>query len=79
MESPIRGARMDVAGVGVLLGDPSGIGKSECALEWIHWGHRLVADDRPRVSLRAEDRCLPGVPPTLVAVAARETTSEVGH
>jgi len=31
--------------VGVLLLGPSGIGKSECALELIQRGHQLVADD----------------------------------
>jgi len=29
----------------VLLLGPSGVGKSECALELVHRGHRLVADD----------------------------------
>ena len=42
----VHGALLDVAGVGVLLTGPSGIGKSECALELISRGHRLVADDR---------------------------------
>jgi HPr kinase/phosphorylase len=41
----VHGALLDVAGVGVLLTGPSGIGKSECALELISRGHRLVADD----------------------------------
>ena len=36
---------MDVFGVGVLIIGRSGIGKSECALELIMRGHRLVADD----------------------------------
>lgn len=31
--------------MGVLLLGPSGVGKSECALELIQRGHRLVADD----------------------------------
>ncbi len=41
----IHGALLDVHGVGVLLLGPSGIGKSECALELVGRGHRLVADD----------------------------------
>ncbi len=41
----IHGALVDVYGVGVLLLGPSGIGKSECALELVGRGHRLVADD----------------------------------
>lgn len=40
-----HGTLVDVAGVGVLLLGPSGIGKSECALELLRRGHRLVADD----------------------------------
>ena len=41
----IHGALVDVRGVGVLLLGASGAGKSECALELISRGHRLVADD----------------------------------
>jgi HPr kinase/phosphorylase len=36
---------VDVLGVGVLLLGKSGIGKSECALDLVIRGHRLVADD----------------------------------
>jgi HPr kinase/phosphorylase len=36
---------IDVFGVGVLLTGASGIGKSECALDLVLRGHRLVADD----------------------------------
>lgn len=32
-------------GIGVALFGQSGVGKSECALELVHRGHRLVADD----------------------------------
>jgi HPr kinase/phosphorylase len=35
----------DVYGVGLLLQGPSGIGKSECVLDLVERGHRLVADD----------------------------------
>lgn len=41
----IHGVMMDVSGMGVLLLGESGVGKSECALELIERGHRLVADD----------------------------------
>ena len=41
----LHGALLEVHGVGVLLLGPSGIGKSECALELVARGHRLVADD----------------------------------
>jgi HPr kinase/phosphorylase len=36
---------VDVYGVGVLVTGPSGIGKSETALDLVERGHRLVADD----------------------------------
>ncbi len=44
-ETTIHGTLLDVYGVGVLLLGDSGIGKSECALELVERGHRLVADD----------------------------------
>jgi HPr kinase/phosphorylase len=40
-----HGALLDVHGVGILLLGRSGIGKSECALELVTRGHRLIADD----------------------------------
>jgi HPr kinase/phosphorylase len=36
---------LDVYGIGVLLLGDSGIGKSECALDLVYRGHRLIADD----------------------------------
>jgi HPr kinase/phosphorylase len=41
----VHGALLEVHQVGVLLRGRSGIGKSECALELVSRGHRLVADD----------------------------------
>jgi HPr kinase/phosphorylase len=41
----VHGVLVDVFEVGVLLLGQSGIGKSECALELVMRGHRLVADD----------------------------------
>lgn len=41
----IHAVLVDVFGVGVLITGGSGIGKSECGLELIERGHRLVADD----------------------------------
>lgn len=41
----VSGDLVEVSGVGVLIIGESGIGKSECALELIRRGHRLVADD----------------------------------
>jgi HPr kinase/phosphorylase len=45
---------MDVLGLGILIAGESGIGKSECALDLIVRGHRLVADDTVEVRRRAE-------------------------
>ncbi len=44
-EITLNGTLVDVYGVGILLRGPSGIGKSECALDLVERGHRLVADD----------------------------------
>jgi HPr kinase/phosphorylase len=41
----LHGVLVDVYGMGLLLLGESGIGKSECALDLIQRGHRLVADD----------------------------------
>lgn len=46
----MHGVLVDVLGVGVLLTGKSGIGKSECALELVIRGHRLVSDDMVFVS-----------------------------
>ena len=44
-ETSIHGVLLDVLGIGILLLGPSGIGKSETALDLVVRGHRLVADD----------------------------------
>jgi HPr kinase/phosphorylase len=50
----IHAVLMDILGLGVLITGESGIGKSECALDLIVRGHRLVADDAVEVRRRAE-------------------------
>jgi len=50
--STLHGVLLDVLGLGVLLQGKSGIGKSECALELILRGYRLVADDVIKVRLK---------------------------
>ena len=45
---------LDVFGLGVLIVGESGIGKSECALDLIDRGHRLVADDVVEVKRMAD-------------------------
>jgi HPr kinase/phosphorylase len=51
-QTNLHGVLVDVLGVGVLLLGKSGIGKSECALDLIIRGHRLVADDIINVRLK---------------------------
>ncbi|MBL1142262.1 MAG: HPr(Ser) kinase/phosphatase [Proteobacteria bacterium] len=46
----LHGVFMEVMAIGVLITGPSGIGKSELALELISRGHRLIADDAPLFS-----------------------------
>ena len=41
----VHGELLDISGIGVLIIGESGIGKSETALELVHRGHMLVADD----------------------------------
>ncbi len=50
----IHGVLMDILGLGVLMVGESGIGKSECALDLVVRGHRLVADDAVEVRTRAQ-------------------------
>jgi HPr kinase/phosphorylase len=58
----IHGALVEVGGVGVLLLGPSGVGKSECALELVSRGHRLAADDVVELEHSAEGRLLGSAP-----------------
>lgn len=50
----IHGVLVDVLGLGVLMVGESGIGKSECALDLVVRGHRLVADDVVEVRRRSD-------------------------
>ncbi len=51
----VHGSLVDVYGVGLLFTGPSGIGKSEVALDLVERGHRLVADDVVHLIRRGED------------------------
>jgi HPr kinase/phosphorylase len=51
----IHGSLADVYGVGLLFTGRSGIGKSECVLDLVERGHRLVADDVVHVTQRGAD------------------------
>ncbi len=51
----LHGSLADVFGVGVFFMGKSGIGKSECVLDLVERGHRLVADDLVFVTRRGND------------------------
>jgi HPr kinase/phosphorylase len=51
----LHGSMADVYGVGLLIVGRSGIGKSECVLDLVERGHRLVADDLVYVTRRGND------------------------
>jgi HPr kinase/phosphorylase len=51
----VHGSLADVYGVGLLFIGRSGIGKSECVLDLVERGHRLVADDLVVISQRGAD------------------------
>jgi HPr kinase/phosphorylase len=50
----IHGVLLDILGLGVLITGDSGMGKSECALDLVVRGHRLVADDTVEVRRRGD-------------------------
>ena len=51
----VHGTMVDVYGVGILYTGKSGIGKSECALDLVERGHRLVADDVVELRKQSEN------------------------
>ena len=59
----IHGVLLDIYGLGVLLLGESGIGKSECALDLVVRGHRLISDDV--VEIRRRKEVLVGTGPEL--------------
>lgn len=54
----LHGVLVEVRGVGILLRGPSGVGKSECAMDLLLRGHRLVADDVVQVRRMAPFRLI---------------------
>ena len=55
LQREVHGTLVDVYGVGLLITGRSGIGKSECALDLVERGHRLVADDIVEVMRTGDD------------------------
>lgn len=60
-----HGVLLDIYGLGVLIEGSSGIGKSECALDLVSHGHRLVSDDVVEVRRIGAERLL-GTAPELL-------------
>ena len=52
--SVLHGVLLDIYGLGVLLLGESGVGKSECALDLVVRGHRLISDDVVEIRRRKE-------------------------
>jgi len=48
-QTSYHGELLDIFGVGIMILGESGLGKSECALDLVAKGHRLVADDQVMV------------------------------
>ena len=57
----LHGVLLDVLGVGVFIRGESAIGKSECGLELVDRGHRLISDDA--VDIKSTSRGLFGTSP----------------
>jgi HPr kinase/phosphorylase len=60
-----HGVLLDLYGLGVLLEGRSGVGKSECALDLLVRGHRLVADDMVEIRRAGQSRLTGGAPDLL--------------
>ena len=50
----LHGVLLDILGVGVLIMSKSGLGKTECALDLVMRGNRLVADDLIKIEKQAD-------------------------
>jgi len=61
-QTTVHGSLVDVYGCGLLFTGRSGIGKSECALELVSRGHRLVADDIVELRPSGDGRVIGSAP-----------------
>jgi HPr kinase/phosphorylase len=62
-QQQIHGSLVEVRGLGVLILGPSGVGKSECVIELVRRGQRLVADDVVRLRTSPDGTRLVGWSP----------------
>jgi HPr kinase/phosphorylase len=60
-----HGVLVDVYGLGILIEGASGVGKSECALDLISRGHRLVSDDVIELRCISGERLIGSAPDLL--------------
>ncbi len=65
VSTSLHGVLVDVFGVGILLLGKSGIGKSECAVDLVMRGHRLVADDIVEVQRRGPETVIGSASPII--------------
>jgi HPr kinase/phosphorylase len=65
VSTSIHGVLVDVFGIGILILGKSGIGKSECAVDLVMRGHRLVADDIVEVQRRGADTVVGSASPII--------------
>ena len=62
-EAQLHGSLVEVHGLGVLILGPSGVGKSECLIELVRRGQRMVADDVVRLRRSSDGERLTGRSP----------------
>lgn len=64
-QTSIHGVLVDVLGLGVLIIGNSGMGKSECGLDLMMRGHRLISDDMVVIRRLGSDRLVGSGPKTM--------------
>lgn len=64
-DDQLHGSLVVVGGIGVLILGPSGVGKSECVIELIRRGQKLVADDVVRLATDEAGRLVGWCPPAI--------------
>jgi len=64
-QTSIHGVLLDVLGLGVLIIGNSGMGKSECGLDLMMRGHRLISDDMVVIRRLGSERLVGSGPKTM--------------